>query len=115
MGLLDNLGETLKSALGNVESAGAPALIDAALAKTSFGSLQGLMDKLKAGGLDEQVKSWLAGKNISVTADQLRAALGNDQVKQLAEKFGLSTDTVLNFLSEHLPAAASKASAAEAK
>ena len=73
------------------------------------------MDKLKAGGLDEQVKSWLAGKSIPVTADQLRAALGNDQVKHLAEKFGLSTDTVLSFLSEHLPGAVSKASPAEAK
>src|SRR5215471_7844786 len=103
MGLLDNLSETVKGALGKAESAGAPALIDTALARTSFGSLQGLLDKLKAGGLDGQVKSWLAGKSIPVTADQLRAALGNDQVKQLAAKFGLSADTVLNFLSEHLP------------
>jgi uncharacterized protein YidB (DUF937 family) len=109
MGLLDNLGGALKGVVGQVETAAGPALIDAALAKTSYGSLQGLIDKLKSGGLNEQVKSWLDGKAVPVTAEQLRAALGNEQVKHLADKFGLPVDSVLNLLSEHLASVASKA------
>jgi uncharacterized protein YidB (DUF937 family) len=111
MGLLDNLSGTIKSALGQAGSAAETNLIQAALAKTGFGDLQGLIAKLEAGGLGAQVKSWLGdGKNLPVSPEQLRAALGNDQVRQLAEHLGLPVDKVLKFLSEHLPGAVSAAS-----
>ncbi len=111
MGLFDELGGSLKGALGAAAAAAAPALISAVLAKTQFGDLSGLVNQLQQGGLDGQVKSWLGnGANLPVTADQLKAVLGNDQVKQIAAHFGLSTDDALKFLAEHLPTTVDQAS-----
>jgi uncharacterized protein YidB (DUF937 family) len=112
MGIFDGvLGGSLKGVLGQVEAAAVPALISAALAKTNLGDLQGLVNQLQQGGLGTQVQSWLgSGANMSVTPDQLRAALGNDQVKQLAAHFGVPVDQALQLLSQHLPAAVDQAS-----
>jgi uncharacterized protein YidB (DUF937 family) len=107
MGLLDNLG----GMVGQLAEGAAPGLISAALAKTSLGDVQGLVNQLQQGGLGDQVKSWLGnGSNMPVTADQLRAALGNDQVKQIAEHFGVPVDAALKMLAEHVPAAVDQAS-----
>ena len=111
MGLFDNIGGTLKGVAGQIIAAEAPALISAVLAKTNLGDLQGLVDKLQQGGLNAQVQSWLGeGANLPVTADQIRSALGNQQVQQLAEHFGVPVDSVLKLLAEHLPPAVDQAS-----
>jgi uncharacterized protein YidB (DUF937 family) len=110
MGLLDNISGTLKGVTELAESA-APGLISAALAKTGLGDMQGLVTQLQSGGLNTQVQSWLSsGSNMPVSADQLRAALGNDQVKAIAAHFGLPVDAALNLLAQHLPAAVDQAS-----
>ena len=107
MGLFDKLG----GVVGQITAAAAPALINAALAKTNLGDLQGLVNKLQQGGLNDQVKSWLGnGANLPITAEQLQAALGNEQIRQLAEHFGLPADAALKLLAEHLPAIVDKAS-----
>jgi uncharacterized protein YidB (DUF937 family) len=107
MALFDKLG----GILGEVTAAAAPALISAALAKTNMGDLQGLVSKLQQGGLGAQVQSWLgSGGNMPVTADQLKAALGDEHVQQLAAHFGVPVDKVLSLLSEHLPETVDKAS-----
>jgi uncharacterized protein YidB (DUF937 family) len=106
MSLIDelNLGGVLKSALGQVEASAAPALINALLARTQFGDLNGLLAQLQQGGLGAQVQSWLGnGANMPITADQLKAALGNSQVQDIARHLGLPVDAALNMLSEHLP------------
>ncbi len=107
MGLLDNLG----GMVGQLAEGAAPGLISAALAKTNLGDMQGLVNQLQQGGLGDQVKSWLGnGSNMPITADQLRAALGNDQIKQIAEHFGVPVDAALKLLAEHVPAAVDQAS-----
>src|SRR5215472_17082759 len=104
MGILDDLVSGIKGIFGQAEAAAVPELISAALGKTNLGNLQGLINQLQQGGLGPQVQSWLgSGANMSITPDQLRAALGNDQVRQLAGHFGVPVDQVLNLLSEHLP------------
>jgi uncharacterized protein YidB (DUF937 family) len=81
------------------------------LAKTNLGDLQGLVTKLQQGGLNDQVQSWLGnGANLPVTADQLRAALGNEQVQQIARELGLPIDGALKLLAEHLPTVVDQAS-----
>lgn len=108
MGILDSL---LGGALGQVEAAAVPALISAALAKTNLGNLQGLANQLQQAGLGNQVQSWLGnGANSPVSPDQLRAALGSDQIRQIAEHFGVAPDAALKLLSEHLPGIVDKAS-----
>ena len=111
MGLLDKLSGQFGGIAGQVAAAAAPALISAALAKTNLGDLQGLVSKLQQGGLQDQVNSWLGnGTNLPVTPDQLRAALGNEQVRQLADHFGIPVDQALKLLSEHVPAVVDQAS-----
>jgi uncharacterized protein YidB (DUF937 family) len=112
MGIFDNaLGGALENVFGQVEAAAVPALLSAALGKTNMGDLQGLLTKLQQGGLNEQVQSWLGnGTNLPVNADQLKAALGSDQVKQLAAHFGIPVDSALKLLAEHLPTIVDQAS-----
>lgn len=111
MGFFDKLSGQLGGAIGQVAAAAAPSLMATVLAKTNLGDLQGLVDKLQQGGLENQVQSWLgSGKNLPVSPDQLRAALGNDQVRQLAEHFGGPANEVLKLLSDHLPKIVDQAS-----
>ena len=114
MGLLDELGSSLKGAMGQVlgqtvgdiEANALPALLSQVMSKTDLGSVGGLVAKLQEGGLGSQVSSWLSnGANLSVSSDQLRAALGNEQVKQIADTVGLPTDKILSVLSQYLPGA----------
>ena len=109
MGLLDSLlgGRTLSQ----IEAAAVPALISSVLAKTNLGNLQGIVNQLQQGGLGPQVQSWLGnGANLPVTPDQLRAALGNEHVRQLAQHFGVDPDAALKLLADHLPNAVDQAS-----
>jgi uncharacterized protein YidB (DUF937 family) len=111
MGLLDQYGGSLKGLLGSLAAAEGPAVLSALLAKTNLGSLQGLVDQLQQAGLSDQVKSWLSnGANMKVTPDQIRAALGNDQVKQIAQHFGIPVDQALKVLADHLPGVVDQAS-----
>src|SRR5258708_18275108 len=111
MGLLDSLTGALGGSLGQVEAAAMPALLSTVLAKTNLGDLQGLATQLQQGGLGNQVQSWLgSGGNLPVSPDQLRAALGTEQLKQLAQHFGVSPDAALKLLSEHPPCVIAKAS-----
>jgi uncharacterized protein YidB (DUF937 family) len=57
------------------------------------------------------VNSWLSnGPNQPITPEQIRAALGSDQVRQLAEHFGIPIDNVLKLLAEQVPNAVDQAS-----
>jgi uncharacterized protein YidB (DUF937 family) len=111
MGVLDQLGTSLKNLLRSASSGEAPALISAMLAKTNFGNLQGLVDQLQQSGLSDQVKSWLSqGQNMPITPEQLQAALGNDQVRQIAQQLGVPVDEALKTLADYLPGVVDKAS-----
>jgi len=111
MGLFDELGSGLKSAALGAAAAAAPALLSKLLAQTDLGGLQGLVQRLQQNGLQQEVQSWLGnGANMPVTPDQLRAALGNEHVRQIAQQFGLPVDKVLDLLSQHLPQAVDEAS-----
>ncbi|MFZ0093450.1 MAG: YidB family protein [Pseudolabrys sp.] len=111
MGLWDQLSPSLKAALGSVVATEGPALISAFLAKTNLGDLQGVVNQLQQSGLGDQVKSWLGnGPNMKVTPEQIRAALGNQQVRQIAQQYGVPVDEVLKLLADHLPTAVDQAS-----
>lgn len=78
----------------------------------SAGGYQGVIDKLNQAGLGAQVQSWLNtnGQNLPVSPSQIEAALGNQQLQQLAASFGVPLDQISNLLSTHLPAAVDQAS-----
>ena len=107
MGLLDSL----KGALGAVESSAFPAMVNAVLAQTQYHDLAGLVAALEKGGLGPQVQSWLGnGANMPVTEEQLKTVLGNAQVQELARHAGLPVDEILKLLAQYLPEIVDKAS-----
>lgn len=116
MGLLETLSTLLKNALAQPQTAPSPGAPEAGstpdlLRGTSAGGLQDLVERLSAGGLGEEVRSWLGGgANLPVSADQIRGALGDEHVRQIAAQFGIPAVRVLEFLSGYLPDAVDKAS-----
>ena len=113
MGLFSNLGlgDVVQGALGQIESAAVPALINAVLEKTQYHDVNGLVAALQKGGLGPQVQSWLGnGTNMPVTADQLKAVLGNAQVQEFARHLGLPVDATMTALAKYLPQLVDQAS-----
>lgn len=100
MSLLDNLKGALGGAMGQAEAAALPAII----AKVMPGGLQGLLDQLSQSGYGQQVSSWLGnGANQPITVEQLRTALGNAHIDEIAQHLGIPADKAMGFLSSHLP------------
>lgn len=111
MGLLDSLEGEFKGALGQIEAAAVPELVNTVLAKTQYHDLSGLVAALQKGGLNTQVQSWLGpGANMPVSEDQLKAVLGNAQVQEFARHLGLPVDQTLKMLAQYLPDVVDKAS-----
>ena len=104
MGLFDHLK-------GALESEALPVMLNTLLAQTPYHDLNGLVAALQKGGLGPQVQSWLGnGQNMPITADQLKAVLGNAQVQEFARHFGLPVDDMLAALAKFLPEIVDKAS-----
>ncbi len=116
MSLLDGiLSEVLKSALGgNVnpqQQQHLPDIFGQILKGTDLGSIGGILKQLQGAGLDRQIGSWLGnGQNLPVTPTQIREALGNEQIRELATKMGLPVDEVLKLLTQFFPEAVNQAS-----
>jgi|SwirhisoilCB3_FD_contig_31_3739295_length_539_multi_3_in_0_out_0_2 uncharacterized protein YidB (DUF937 family) len=107
MGLLDSLKGSFGGILGEAETAALPMIV----ARVFPNGLQGLLDQLQQSGLGAKVSSWVGnGPNQPITVDELRAALSNEHVQQLAQSLGIPADKVLEVLSAHLPAAVDRQS-----
>jgi uncharacterized protein YidB (DUF937 family) len=101
-------GGLLKGVAGELGKQ-APSILSQVLANS--GGLQGVADKLRQAGLDKQVASWLSnGQNIPVTKEQLRAALNDKDLQQIARSMGVPVDQALDVLSKYLPDAVDQAS-----
>jgi uncharacterized protein YidB (DUF937 family) len=80
--------------------------LSGALQNSPLGDVSGLLSKLQAGGLASEVEAWCSGGGGPVGIEQLRSALGDEHIQNLASSLGISTDQVLATLSQHLPALA---------
>lgn len=100
MGLLDGL-------LGGVVGAEMTSLVQGEIAR--HGGLPGLVSQFEQQGLGGVVQSWVGtGPNQPITADQLHKVLGSATVQQMAAKFGLDPQELLQKLSHALPQAVDK-------
>lgn len=90
--------------LAGLDPATIPSLATQYLGKTELGNVSGLLARLRAGGLDQEVDSWLGpGPNLPVTAEQVRAALGEDVMSQFATSTGVSAGTLAPLMAQYLP------------
>jgi uncharacterized protein YidB (DUF937 family) len=105
MGLLDSIAGAL---LGGGNQGGMAQVAMEVL--NQHGGLSGVLDKLKEGGLADEVASWVGtGANMPVSADQISAALGNSTIGNLASKFGISPEVLSSQIAQHLPELINKA------
>ncbi len=90
--------------LAGLDPATIPSLATQYLGKTELGNVSGLLARLRAGGLDQEVDSWLgSGPNLAVTAEQVRNALGEDVMAQFAAVTGVSADMLASLMAQYLP------------
>jgi len=101
---MDLLGDKLGDAGGIMEALGG-------LTGGDGLDLGGIADKLKQGGLGDQVDSWMGdGDNLPVSADQVKEAVGEDKLSEMAGKLGVDSDGAADKLSQLLPTVMDKAS-----
>lgn len=93
MGFLDEVGSLLGSNSGVV---GAIEMGQQLLSEN--GGIQGLLDKLKDGGLLTQINN---GQAPSV--EQIQALLGNEQVAAIAAKMGIDPQKASELIAQYLP------------
>jgi uncharacterized protein YidB (DUF937 family) len=97
MGLLEMLGTvTGKAAKGGLtESIGG--LLEG-------GGLGRLLETLDEKGLGDVGASWISkGGNLPISAEQLEAVLGNEQVRAIAGKLGITPEKAASQLAKYLP------------
>ena len=102
---MDDLSR-LSSSLGGGSSAPADpsALVGLTGAIQETGGLDGLVGKLREGGLGREVDSWIStGSNEPVDPHQLGQALGPDTVQQLSTGSGIDVQALLPLLAMFLP------------
>lgn len=93
MGFLDEVGSLLSS---NSGIGGALEMGQQLLSEN--GGIQGLLDKLKDGGLLAQINN---GEAPSI--DQIQALLGNEQVATIAAKMGIDPQKASELIAQYLP------------
>jgi uncharacterized protein YidB (DUF937 family) len=101
----------LRSALGQFGATVLPAVLSEFFGSNNQGGLSAIVAKLEQAGFGDQVKSWLGnGQNLPISADQLRAVLGNATVRQLAARYNIPVDHLSQILAQELPKAVDQAS-----
>ena len=109
----DALKGVVGSIVGQAEQVAFPDLLKSVLGNEG---LQTILAKLQDAGFGAQVSSWLDKNknNLPITADQIKAALGDEHVQQIAKSLGMPLDTVLDALAKYLPEAVNAAGPAAA-
>ncbi len=103
MGLLDDLaGGALGKLMGGGDSA---KLVQMAMGMLGgAGGLSGLLEKFQGAGLKEQADSWVStGENQAIDPDQVRQALGDDEIDRVASEAGVSREEAAGGLAGLLP------------
>jgi len=106
MGLFDQVVGAVTGASSNSGEAGGPLLasIMQLINNPQTGGLSGLIESFQRGGLGEIVNSWVStGQNLPVSADQIHAALGSEQVGNIANAMGISPQQASGQLADLLP------------
>ena len=97
----------LEGLLGGAVGAELTSMVAGAIERR--GGLAAVTAQFEQQGLGGVVQSWVGtGPNLPVTADQLHKVLGSAAVEQMAAKFGINPQDLLQKLSQVLPQAVDK-------
>ena len=105
MGFFDEAGGLLKHVFsGQDNQSGMLESIMGILKSSESGGAEGLLNTFSENGLGDLMSSWIGkGENLPISPEQIQQVLGSDQVQQIAEKLGISTDEASSGLAEMLP------------
>lgn len=105
MGLFDQvLGSALNSLGGSAGGNNLQDVVLQLLNSPQVGGVEGLVRAFQNGGLGDIVNSWVGtGQNLPVSADQLQATLGSEQIGAIASQLGISQEQAGGQLAELLP------------
>jgi uncharacterized protein YidB (DUF937 family) len=104
MGFLDDALGAAKGALLNGAEGGAQGILSNVLGNSSLGGVSGILGQLNQSGLGHLVSSWTGGADGQpISVDQLKAALTPEHIQEIAASLGMSPDSALGHLAEHLP------------
>ncbi len=104
MGLLDELAGGLGKLFGGGEKNKLFESVMGLINNPQTGGLSGLAQMFKDKGLGDAISSWIStGQNLPVSADQIKQALGADQIQQISENVGVSQEEASKGLAGLLP------------
>jgi uncharacterized protein YidB (DUF937 family) len=108
MGWSDALKGVVGNMVGQAEQAALPDLMKSVLGTEG---LQAILAKLQSAGFADQVQSWFDKNkdNLPITAEQIKTALGDEHVQQIAKSLGIPVDAIVGALAEKLPEIANAA------
>ena len=68
------------------------------------GGLEGVLGKLRQGGLGQQADSWVStGQNMNISADQLQQIFGSSTMRDLASQLGMPQEQAGSTMAQVLP------------
>src|SRR5471030_1469714 len=109
MGLFDEVAGAVKGVVLQGTEGGAQGILNNALGNSSLGGLSGVLGQLQSSGLGDMVSSWTGGgQGQPISVDQLKSALTPEHIQEIASSLGMSPDSALAHLAEHLPMLAGK-------
>ena len=114
MGLFDSIaGQVAQQALSSLSGKGGAngadgnnmmQMLTGLLSNPEIGGIGGLVSAFQKNGLGDVVASWISNSNnLPISADQIKSALGQGPLQDVASKMGLSAGDVASTLSESLP------------
>jgi uncharacterized protein YidB (DUF937 family) len=100
--LEDMAGKELSGMMANSSNPLASTIIQ--MVNNQPGGLSGLIQQFHEKGLGSLVSSWVGtGQNLPISPNQVQEVLGNEQVKEIAAKAGISPEAASSHLSQLLP------------
>jgi len=94
-----------------VDNAQVGGIMDKLIGNGDKMDVAGLLGNLKENGLGDVAESWLGdGENQSISADQLKSAIGSEDLTQAAAQLGTDENSLLGGLQAALPQLVDKAS-----
>lgn len=106
MGLLDALMNQVGAVVGGGDSRHQTLASEICNMVTGRGGpgLQRLVDLFYQKGLGDEISSWISKHpNLPISPEQIQGVLGDEKVKELAEKAGISTQEASEAISRMLP------------
>ena len=68
------------------------------------GGLEGVLGRLRQGGLGQQADSWVGtGQNMNISPDQLQQVFGSSTISDLASQLGIPEDQAGSTMAQLLP------------